>query len=324
MYGYCKFQEHCQKEHIDIICSENTKCENNGCVKRHPKPCKYFTRYNKCKFDKCAYLHVKEGNIIKIEDLEKQVSALTQEMVELKKTNHEMVIEHSNNIAVILERLKILEQGQKEHTERYTSWKERPVEQTADMDIKKDAAENKTETINTSFDTNNTIPKEDFNCDQCNFKSNTIISLNKHTNTKHAKKVEESDIEVKICNSECSLCEDRFSSELELKKHKDEHIEEIEGLDIASLTNEHDLFECNLCSFESGYGDSIREHLIEHVNPPLEEKPTKETTTKEVNMVNPQTKSLLDEYDDDGNYIGDDPKYMDSDDEIESESEEEP
>ena len=56
-----------------------------------------------------------------------------------------------------------------------------------------------------------------------------------------------------------------------LRKHIDEHIEKIEGLDIASLTKGHDLFECNLCSFESGHKDSIREHLISHVNPQNED-----------------------------------------------------
>ena len=37
-----------------------------------------------------------------------------------------------------------------------------------------------------------------------------------------------------------------------------------------------------------------------------------------------EAKTLLDKYDDDGNYIGDNPKYMDKDDDTESESDEEP
>ena len=86
-----------------------------------------------------------------------------------------------------------------------------------------------------------------------------------------------------------------------------EHIDEIEGLDISSLTNGHELFECNLCSFESGVGDSIREHLLDHVNPPKKEEMTERIIDQ---VVSPQ--SLLDEYDDDGNYIGNNPKYMDS------------
>ena len=122
----------------------------------------------------------------------------------------------------------------------------------------------------------------------------------------------------KECNSKCSLCEDRFQTDQEFKKHIAEHMEEIEVMDLASLTHGNDLFECNLCSFESGMGDSIREHLIDHVNSTLEEEPT----GKDVKSVQSEAKSLLDEYDDDGNYIGDNPKYMDKHDTTESESEE--
>ena len=131
--------------------------------------------------------------------------------------------------------------------------------------------------------------------------------MNKHMNTKHIQKFSE---------NECSLCEDRFTSATELKKHINEHIEEIETLDIASLSNGHDLFEWNLCSFESGLGDSIMEHMIDHVLPQRHDDPevVKEDAAKAPYI------SLLDEYDDDGNYIGNNPKYMDKDD---SESEHE-
>ena len=67
------------------------------------------------------------------------------------------------------------------------------------------------------------------------------------------------------------------------------------------------MFECNLCSFESGHEDSIRVHLIAHVNPQYEYN----SVSLYAKQAECQTKSLLDEYDDDGNYIGDNPKYMD-------------
>ena len=44
------------------------------------------------------------------------------------------------------------------------------------------------------------------------------INLNKHTNTKHGKNAES-----KVFMSECSLCEDKFETESELKKHKYDH-----------------------------------------------------------------------------------------------------
>ena len=125
--------------------------------------------------------------------------------------------------------------------------------------------------------------------------------MNKHKNTEHTQEVSQ---------NECSLCEHCFGSETEYKKHIDEHIEEIENINIASFTNGHDLFECNMCSIASGLGVSIREHMIDHVNPQRHDEPASVSE----DVVKAPYKSLLDEYDDDGNYIWNNPKYMDKED----------
>ena len=119
-----------------------------------------------------------------------------------------------------------------------------------------------------------TVNKEGFKCDKCNFKSNKEITLSKHINTKHAQKGLEDATKHIACNSlefECTLCKDRFNTRNDLDRHKAEHIEEIENIDIESLTHGHDMFECNLCSFESGHEDSVKEHLIQHINSPKDE-----------------------------------------------------
>ena len=67
-------------------------------------------------------------------------------------------------------------------------------------------------------------------------------------------------------------------------------MEDIEGLNISTLTNGHEMFEYNLCSFESGHEDSVKEHLINHLN-----------HTKEPE--NNEKKSLLDEHNPNVNYI---------------------
>ena len=65
-----------------------------------------------------------------------------------------------------------------------------------------------------------------------------------------------------------------------------------------------------MCPFESGLGKSINEQIIDHVLPQRHEEPT-HLTEKEVR---PPYKCLLDEYDDAGNYVGNNPKYMNKDD----------
>ena len=75
-FGYWKYATNCRKRHIETICEDNScdeKCEN-----RHPKLCRYFDTYQRCKFgDYCRFKHVKKSkdsneNVkIKIDILEK-------------------------------------------------------------------------------------------------------------------------------------------------------------------------------------------------------------------------------------------------------------
>ena len=60
-YGYCKHGDMCKKLHVNDIC-ENSSCKIMCCLKRHPKPCKFYAIYKRCKFDPCAFLHVENTN----------------------------------------------------------------------------------------------------------------------------------------------------------------------------------------------------------------------------------------------------------------------
>ena len=55
--GFCKYAARCRKQHVMDIC-QNLSCYLATCVKRHPRVCKFFLSYGRCKFDNsCAYLH---------------------------------------------------------------------------------------------------------------------------------------------------------------------------------------------------------------------------------------------------------------------------
>ena len=126
MYGYCKLKHECPKEHIDILCQNYRECDNNGCVKRHPKTCRYFARNRRCRYERCAYSHDKDGIDFKIETAENEISALRDDIKELKKTNKEKLDDvrvearcNSQQLATlintgneVLERLRIVEQEQ--------------------------------------------------------------------------------------------------------------------------------------------------------------------------------------------------------------------
>jgi hypothetical protein len=95
-FGHCKFGELCNFKHINDVC-EIEACEIKGCSKRHPRNCRYILKHGRCKFGEfCSFNH-KVGQILiecapriqeilenKIEDLEKLVSSMKNEIVNLE------------------------------------------------------------------------------------------------------------------------------------------------------------------------------------------------------------------------------------------------
>ena len=52
-YGFCKHT----KKHVEKICNEE-ECNVDECEKGHPRGCRYFRTYKRCKFgDYCAFDH---------------------------------------------------------------------------------------------------------------------------------------------------------------------------------------------------------------------------------------------------------------------------
>ena len=56
-FGYCKFRNNCRKMHVNEHC-ENELCEIRTCRLRHPKPCRYFRDFRRCKFSNCKFKHI--------------------------------------------------------------------------------------------------------------------------------------------------------------------------------------------------------------------------------------------------------------------------
>ena len=85
-FGHCKFGILCRKRHIETQC-DSVDCSLNVCEKRHPKLCKYFQNYGRCKFMPCFYKHVEASKIeeSRIEDLEKKVRVKDDEIKALKE-----------------------------------------------------------------------------------------------------------------------------------------------------------------------------------------------------------------------------------------------
>ena len=56
-FGHCNFLEKCRLMHVDEVC-QNHECEVKNCNLRHPRICKYFRDYRRCKFGEyCSFRH---------------------------------------------------------------------------------------------------------------------------------------------------------------------------------------------------------------------------------------------------------------------------
>ena len=78
-FGHCKFGLTCSKQHVKECC-ENSTCDILVCSLRHPRKCKYYTEYQRCKFgDFCSYIHenvIESVSKVEFKSLEKETSNL--------------------------------------------------------------------------------------------------------------------------------------------------------------------------------------------------------------------------------------------------------
>ena len=92
-FGFCKYGGKCYMTHINRIC-ENYNCDQSECEYRHPKVCKYFEMFKRCKFTSfCKFSHKTNNSVQedtthilndKVDTIEKEARALENIMKDLK------------------------------------------------------------------------------------------------------------------------------------------------------------------------------------------------------------------------------------------------
>ena len=79
-FGYCKFRELCRHRHINDMC-EDSECEVQFCIRRHPKRCRFYDQYKRCKFgDFCSFVH--DDSLVPCKKYEQQEIKLALSNVE--------------------------------------------------------------------------------------------------------------------------------------------------------------------------------------------------------------------------------------------------
>ena len=84
--GFCKYKEHCRKQHVMDVCP-TSMCNNMSCLLRHPKVCKFFLSFMRCKFgEACAFLHGpdKQTDAENISELEQEIQHVKAKISEVE------------------------------------------------------------------------------------------------------------------------------------------------------------------------------------------------------------------------------------------------
>ena len=268
-YGYCKHRDYCRRRHIDESC-ESTSCDIGKCNLRHPVECKFFLRYNRCKFSPCKFSHKENTEIVEIRERlkaieeniankNKEIKRLDQVIQELaaKNSDIDLVKEVEDKIDSFqsnLETMKIcmadkdayiftLEKKIKHVENRF----ETEMNQQSDMieKLRKSIEERVNET---HLDENEC---ESFVCEECDFKSNSMKGLNIHKSRKHGNKVEED-----LTHFNCVKCKFETDEEGKLKIHNiRKHI------DKDTLEYPHN---CHICEFKLKNSQEVRLHMDIH------------------------------------------------------------
>ena len=58
-YGFCKYKENCKFRHVAEIC-EVENCDVESCLQRHPRQCRFYREFERCKFSEyCLFSHTR-------------------------------------------------------------------------------------------------------------------------------------------------------------------------------------------------------------------------------------------------------------------------
>ena len=82
-FGFCKFQETCRFKHVKEICQEKS-CEIETCSQIHPKECRYYKEYTRCKFGSYCFFRHEDKPRVNIQKFEEKINTFEEEQTKLQ------------------------------------------------------------------------------------------------------------------------------------------------------------------------------------------------------------------------------------------------
>ena len=198
--GHCKYGETCRNQHVNEMC-ENPECDVQTCNYRHPRECRWYREFCRCKFgDYCSYSHNKKKD--NLDQLKMDNTVILEKLSELEKTAKEKDKLFDNFVTAMLEKFRKLE------------------EKVFNFD-------NHESEIELTFFNPSDVEKS---CDDCNFKTYEEGDLENHVEVSHEKKSND-EVEIHTIENECiqiteaevlkcDLCDFQTKHQAGLKSHK--------------------------------------------------------------------------------------------------------
>ena len=224
-FGYCKFSERCRKHHVNENC-QNRYCKINECRERHPKLCRYFQNYGRCKFSPCAFRH-ETSNIIPVneeKDLREKLVFLENEIKAKDKKIEELATKISD-LETKLSVIDSIKEKIEDHDKKFEKLL-KAIDKTLEffqdkfnvlnediddlaVDLNDDIGNLTLDHEENSLEQTFKNPFLGFKCDFCEFVAKSERGLQTHKTRKHLN---------------CEWCEFICIDDSEMKKHKmDKH-----------------------------------------------------------------------------------------------------
>ena len=204
-FGFCKYKERCLQIHIDDLC-DDFDCDAKMCNRRHPRECKYFRYYKRCKFDPCKFTHIdnvsenfdqirkiKDNIDVKIAEIDDKINKLNDQMKAMEnqpkeniQTDNEFIKTIENKLAVFENNLEILKKTVCEK-ESFIITLEDKLSKVVEANIEQEKKIEKLGQQVTVISESSLNAKNIFKCRNCDFETNSEKGLKHHTSKKHTK-----------------------------------------------------------------------------------------------------------------------------------------
>ena len=244
--GFCKFRQHCRKEHENQICQEDHDFKSTGCTLRHPKVCRSFRGDGSCKFKSgCAYKHENNQEAEMVKNHDQEVMNLQMEMSQMKCVIKQM----EARIEFLHEALENVQK---------TNIGEIVAIVAASLESKKESS-----ATNDSKEVE--IAENCIDCDECSFKCNNEWEMIRHMSKEHEETLKQ------YCS--CDNCATYFATRHLLKIHNEkEHIKDVQVEYSSTAESEICDHECKQCPIKFNTLDELQWHIKENHDRKLTKK----------------------------------------------------